>query len=130
MKNKFIFFLLTCILLIFALNMYKNLTELKIEVIFNNYIGEDTGEFFLMFDDTTTPKSVNRVQANKTFSQKMVHNGKLELNNLKLYYFNYKKERIDVSVLDFIEPKYRGKVYIDIVDINNDGVYEFEIMEE
>jgi len=114
------------LLSVFLLN--SNSKNTSIEVSFENNSGETTTDFFLYFQNATTPQSVPNIVANDTYVTNMKYDKSQDEDSLRLFYHDYNGEKKDIILVDSLKKGYKGKLIIDIIDIDENGVYTLEIL--
>lgn len=98
----------------------------SIEVSFENNSGESTTDFFLYFPSSTTPQSVPNLEANTTYVTTIKQENSHD-ESLRLFYHDYLGKKHDIILIDLIKDNNKDRITIDIIDIDESGVYTLDI---
>lgn len=98
------------------------------EVTFENNCGETTTDFFLFFTNATTPHSVSNLAPNDTYVTTMKYEEEQVEDSLRLFYHDYNGNKNEIILIKSFRKGYKGELTIDIIDIDENGVYTIDIL--
>ncbi|MGB3366741.1 MAG: hypothetical protein WBA54_04560 [Acidaminobacteraceae bacterium] len=115
-------------LLILLVVLVFNSKNTSIELSLENNSGETTTDFFLYLANSTTPQSIPNIEPNDTYVTTIKYDKSQDEDSLRLFYHDYNGEKNDIILIDSFKKGYIKKLKIDIIDIDENGVYTLEIL--